>query len=108
MFTNDTSLIPNADKAFQLVESNIDGDGWLRDTVDPETFDSPSAADSPSPEGQAFVLLLQAAYSDYAEAVISGQVLPSSNSSASSGSEGSGDDDDDGSILRRCRLVRSH
>ncbi|KAJ3906046.1 Six-hairpin glycosidase [Lentinula edodes] len=108
VYTNDTSLIPNADKAFQLVESNIDGDGWLRDTVDPETFDSPSAADSASPEGQAFVLLLQAAYSDYAEAVISGQVIPSSNSSSSSGSEGSGDDDDDGSILRRCRLVRSH
>ncbi|KAJ3867658.1 Six-hairpin glycosidase [Lentinula novae-zelandiae] len=70
VFTNDTSLIPNADKAFQLVESNIDGDGWLRDTVDPETFDSPSAADSASPEGQAFVLLLQAAYSDYAEAAV--------------------------------------
>ncbi|KAJ3857150.1 Six-hairpin glycosidase [Lentinula lateritia] len=72
VYTNDTSLIPNADKAFQLVESNIDGDGWLRATVDPETFDSPSAADSASPEGQAFVLLLQAAFSDYAEAVISG------------------------------------
>ncbi|KAJ3810077.1 Six-hairpin glycosidase [Lentinula aff. lateritia] len=108
VYTNDTSLIPNADKAFQLVESNIDGDGWLRATVDPETFDSPSAADSASPEGQAFVLLLQAAFSDYAEAVISGQVIPSSNSSSSSGSEGSGDDDDDGSILRRCRLVSSH
>ncbi|KAJ4472166.1 hypothetical protein J3R30DRAFT_3523762, partial [Lentinula aciculospora] len=105
VYSNDTSLIPYADKAFQLVQSNIDEYGWLRNTVDPETFDSPSATNSSSPEGQAFVLLLQAAYRDYAESVASGLVIPPSNST-SSGSEGSGDDDDDGSIARRCHLVR--
>lgn len=108
VYSNDTSLIPYADKAFQLVQNSIDPNGWLRNTVDPETFDTPSAANSSSPEGQAFVLLLQAAYRDYAASVVSGEVVPPSNStSSSSGSDGSsGDDDDDDDGNQRCILVR--
>ncbi|KAJ3998634.1 Six-hairpin glycosidase [Lentinula boryana] len=103
VYSNDTSLIPYADKAFQVIGDSIDENGWLRNTVDPETFDTPSAASSASPEGQAFVLLLQAAYTEYAQSVASGQVIPTSNSTSSSGS--SNGDDDDSNILRRCRLV---
>lgn len=108
VFSNDTSLVPYADKAFQLVQDSVDSDGWLRNTVDPETFDTPSAANSSSPEGQAFVLLLQAAYTDYAASVASGAVIPPSNSTSSSGSDGSSgdDDDDDGGTVQRCILVR--
>ncbi|GLB33486.1 putative glycosyl hydrolase family 88 [Lyophyllum shimeji] len=61
--TNDTSLIPVAEKAFAFVKDNIDGQGWLRGTVDPYAFHTPSAPDAHSPEGQAFVLLLVAARS---------------------------------------------
>ncbi|KIK65589.1 hypothetical protein GYMLUDRAFT_219758 [Collybiopsis luxurians FD-317 M1] len=102
VYSNDTSLILYADKAFHLVQNSIDGDGWLRNTVDPETFNTPTAANSSSPEGQAFVLLLQAAYRDYAASVVDGEVVPSSNST---GDGSSGDDDDDGSVVQRCRLV---
>ncbi|KAE9405940.1 hypothetical protein BT96DRAFT_963680 [Gymnopus androsaceus JB14] len=35
VYSNDTSLIPYADKAFQLVQNSIDPNGWLRNTVDP-------------------------------------------------------------------------
>ncbi|KAJ3743376.1 Six-hairpin glycosidase [Lentinula detonsa] len=104
VYSNDTSLIPYADKAFQVIGDSIDENGWLRNTVDPETFDTPSAASSASPEGQAFVLLLQAAYREYAQSVASGQVIPTSNSTSSPGS--SNGDDDDSNMLRRCRLVR--
>ncbi|KAJ3829051.1 Six-hairpin glycosidase [Lentinula raphanica] len=103
VYTKDTSLIPYADKAFTLIQNSIDSNGWLRNTVDPETFDTPSAANSASPEGQAFVLLLQSAYRDYASSVASG-ATPISNSTSSGTSDG--DDDDNGTVVRRCRLVR--
>jgi hypothetical protein len=61
--TNSGSLIPYADKALSLTIDNLDQDGWLQHTVDPYVFDTPSASGSHSPEGQAFVLLLQAAWS---------------------------------------------
>ncbi|KAG7448944.1 Six-hairpin glycosidase [Guyanagaster necrorhizus] len=64
-FNNDSSLIPKADKAFELIKGNIDDEGWLQDTVDPYTFTTATAADGYSPEGQSFVILLAAAWRDY-------------------------------------------
>jgi len=69
MFKKDASLILPANKAFALIEKKIDRNGWLQGAVDPLTFHSPLAAGQHTPEGQAFVLLLQAAWktlSDYA------------------------------------------
>ncbi|CDO68725.1 hypothetical protein BN946_scf184652.g52 [Trametes cinnabarina] len=63
--TGDNSHISAANKAYSLIKSSVDSNGWLRNTVDPETFDTPSQPGSHSPEGQSFVLLLQAAYRDY-------------------------------------------
>ncbi|KAK0453338.1 Six-hairpin glycosidase [Armillaria borealis] len=64
-YNNDTSLIPKADKAFELIKGSIDDEGWLQDTVDPYTFTTATAVDGYSPEGQAFVMLLAAAWRDY-------------------------------------------
>ncbi|KAL1944224.1 hypothetical protein VTO73DRAFT_3409 [Trametes versicolor] len=63
--TGDTGHVSAADKAYNLIKASVDSNGWLRNTVDPETFNSPSLAGSHSPEGQAFVLLLHAAYRDF-------------------------------------------
>jgi rhamnogalacturonyl hydrolase YesR len=57
--------IPNANAAYDFVHRNIDSGGWLRNTVDPLTFYTPSNPDQPSPEGQSFVLLLEAARRDF-------------------------------------------
>ena len=59
--------IPNADRALQVIHDSINEDGWLLNTVDPETFSTPSLPGSYSPEGQAFVLLLHSAWRDFAE-----------------------------------------
>lgn len=61
VFKNDTSLIGYADKALQLVNSSIDADGWLQNAVNPITFYEPLPVGQRSPEGQAFVLLLESA-----------------------------------------------
>ena len=66
--TGDHSHISAADKAYNLIKSRVDSKGWLRNTVDPLTFSTPSKPGGHSPEGQAFVLLLQAAYRDYKSA----------------------------------------
>jgi hypothetical protein len=63
--TNNLTCVPNANLALQLVEASVDSQGWLHNTVDPLTFSTPSAPGSHSPEGQAFVLLLHAAWRDY-------------------------------------------
>ncbi|KAK7060209.1 hypothetical protein VNI00_000974 [Paramarasmius palmivorus] len=66
IYTNDTTYVENAEKALALVKDNVDEEGWLQQTVDPYTFSTPSKAGSHSPEGQAFVLMLHAAWRDYA------------------------------------------
>ncbi|KAF8076064.1 Six-hairpin glycosidase [Lyophyllum atratum] len=68
-FTNDTTLIPAANKALAFIKTNIDDQGWLQGTVDPYTFKTPSAPDAHSPEGQAFVLLLHAAQSAWRKSI---------------------------------------
>ncbi|KAF5393863.1 hypothetical protein D9757_000293 [Collybiopsis confluens] len=104
-YQNDTTMIPQADEAFQLVQKSIDEDGWLRNTVDPLTFNTPSAANSSSPEGQAFVLLLEAAYRNYhAASVVGGEDNPSSNTTDGN-DDGDDDEDDDDGSFQRCRLV---
>lgn len=65
VFRNDTSLIPAANRALKLVKNNVDGDGWLQNTVNPITFRDPLPTTEHSPEGQAFLLLLQAAWHSF-------------------------------------------
>lgn len=65
ILTKDTSHIDAATQALEYIKSNVDSDGWLQNTVDPLTFSTESTNDTHSPEGQAFVLLLQSAYRDY-------------------------------------------
>jgi len=50
-------------KALQLVQDSVSGTGYLLNTVNPETFSTPSGPGQYSPEGQSFVLLLEAAVS---------------------------------------------
>ena len=63
--TNDNTNIPAAGLALQLVQDSIDDQGWLLNTVDPLSFSTPSAPGQHSPEGQSFVLLLEAAVTDW-------------------------------------------
>ncbi|OCH87895.1 Six-hairpin glycosidase [Obba rivulosa] len=63
--TNDTSLIPAAEKALRLIESSVTPAGWLENMVDPYTFNTPMPPGGHSPEGQAFVLLLESAWQSY-------------------------------------------
>lgn len=60
--TGDCSMIPNAEKAFNYTATQIASDGTLQNVVNPESWD---VTGTQSPEGQAFVLLLQAAWRDY-------------------------------------------
>ena len=62
---NFATYIANAEAAYNYVSSNIDSDGWLRHTVDPEAFSNLSTTDNPSPEGQSFVLLMESARRDF-------------------------------------------
>jgi rhamnogalacturonyl hydrolase YesR len=61
--TGDNSHIPAAIKALQLVQDSVSKTGYLLNTVNPETFSTPSGPGQHSPEGQSFVLLLEAAVS---------------------------------------------
>jgi hypothetical protein len=74
---DNSTYINNANAAYDYVNRNIDSDGWLRNTVDPLTFNSLSDSDSPSPEGQSFVLLLESARRDYQDWVEANATLPS-------------------------------
>lgn len=65
IFQNDTSQIAPAVRAFDVVTKSLSADGWLQNVVDPNTFDSPLPPTEHSPEGQAFVLLLQAAWNAF-------------------------------------------
>jgi rhamnogalacturonyl hydrolase YesR len=59
--TGNEKHIPAATRALQLIRNSVDSQGWLHNTVNPETFSSPSPPGQHSPEGQSFVLLLEAA-----------------------------------------------
>jgi len=74
---DNSTYISNANTAYDFVRRNIDGDGWLRNTADPLTFYAPSSSSEPSPEGQSFVLLLEAAQRDFQDWVESDATLPS-------------------------------
>jgi hypothetical protein len=63
--TYNNTHIPAATLALQLVQDSLDDQGWLINTVDPLTFSSPSAPGQHTPEGQSFVLLLEAAVVDF-------------------------------------------
>ena len=74
---DNSTYISNANAAYDFVRSNIDSNGWLRNTVDPLTFYSLSNSSVPSPEGQTFVLLMEAARRDFQDWVQSDATLPS-------------------------------
>jgi rhamnogalacturonyl hydrolase YesR len=74
---DNSTYIQNANAAYDFVRRNIDDDGWLRNTVNPLSFYTPSGPDETSPEGQSFVLLLEAARRDFQEWVHSEATLPS-------------------------------
>ncbi|KAI0253056.1 Six-hairpin glycosidase-like protein [Lactifluus subvellereus] len=61
--TGDNTHIPAAIRALELIRCSIDDQGWLNGTVDPLKFSAPSPPGRHSPEGQSFVLLLEAAVS---------------------------------------------
>lgn len=71
VLTGDVSLIPSANRALNVIRQSVDSDGWLHNTVNPETFNAPSPPGLFSPEGQAFVLLLHSAWRDFAAWVLS-------------------------------------
>jgi hypothetical protein len=60
--TGDETYIPNAKRAFQYIATQISADGTLQNVVDPFEW---RQLGTQSPEGQAFVLLLQSAWRDY-------------------------------------------
>ncbi len=66
--TGDLTHVSSADDAFSVIKASLTDDGWLLNTVDPLTFNTPSVPGSYSPEGQAFVLLLHSAWRDYTAA----------------------------------------
>lgn len=57
-----TALIPAANRALGLIQQKIDAQGWLQNATNPYTFDQPLSDGEYSPEGQAFALLLHAAW----------------------------------------------
>jgi hypothetical protein len=63
--TNDKTHLASANNALSFVSQNIDANGWLQNTVNPYSFWTPTAANGHSAEGQAFVLLMHAAWRDY-------------------------------------------
>ncbi|THH13889.1 hypothetical protein EW146_g6382 [Bondarzewia mesenterica] len=48
--TGNLTHVKAADKALKLIDDSVDSEGWLQGTVDPLTFNSPSAAGNHSPE----------------------------------------------------------
>ncbi|PVG04136.1 Six-hairpin glycosidase [Serendipita vermifera] len=62
VMTGDETYIPNAARAFKYIGTQIANDGTLQNVVDPFEWRQQGTQ---SPEGQAFVLLLQSAWRDY-------------------------------------------
>ena len=83
VFKGDNSTyISNAEAAYNFVHNNIDNGGWLRNTVNPLDFNTLSTPSETSPEGQSFVLLLEAARRDFQDWVESEATLPSAGGMA--------------------------
>lgn len=61
--TGNETHVPAAIRALKLVRDSVDSEGWLHGTVDPLRFSTRSKPGHYSPEGQSFVLLLEAAVS---------------------------------------------
>lgn len=57
--------VPAADRARQYIVGQVDSDGWLNGVVNPLNWRQAAPSGVHSPEGQAFVLMLQAAYRDW-------------------------------------------
>ena len=57
--------IPAAERAYELVATSVNATGWVQGTVNPNTFNTQTAPDSYSPEGQSFALMLVAAREAY-------------------------------------------
>ena len=63
--TGNPTHIPAAERAYELIAASVNGTGWLQGTVNPQTFNTQTAPDSYSPEGQSFTLMLVAARDAY-------------------------------------------
>lgn len=59
---NTATFLPAANRALKFIQENVDAEGWLQNATNPYTFNQPLAEGEHSPEGQAFVLLLHAAW----------------------------------------------
>ena len=60
----DAAYLDAADRMRQAAHAKVDDEGLVQDVCGAPTFDHPGTA----PEGQAFFLLMEAAYRDYAAA----------------------------------------
>lgn len=69
--TNDITHVASANSALRFVAQDLDANGWLQNTVNPYTFTTPTdyAGGGNSPEGQAFVLLMHAAWRDFVDSI---------------------------------------
>jgi rhamnogalacturonyl hydrolase YesR len=67
--TGDYSMIPFADKAYALIKDSIDEEGRLQNAVNPLDFYKPLNPGQITPEGQAFILILQAAKTEFLKRV---------------------------------------
>lgn len=63
------AFVPAANRALKLIQDKVDAQGWLRNTTDPYTFSEQLEEGEHSPEGQAFVLLLHAAWQAFVQSV---------------------------------------
>ncbi|KDQ17395.1 hypothetical protein BOTBODRAFT_30201 [Botryobasidium botryosum FD-172 SS1] len=72
LFSNSNRHVPSAIQIFQTLTngSHVDPNGWLTPVVDPYNV---GQSGQDSPEGQAFLLMLQAAYQDWNSAGQPGQ-----------------------------------
>lgn len=66
---NDTTHLASANSALYLVSQSLDVNGWLQNTVNPYSFWTPTSTGGYSVEGQAFVLLMHAAWRDYMQSI---------------------------------------
>ncbi len=77
--TSDNSTVGPGPNYWNHDQVRVDSNGWLQNTVNPYTFTTPTnaSAGAVSPEGQAFVLLMHAAWRDYVQYVITNDTVTS-------------------------------
>ncbi|KXN87956.1 GTP cyclohydrolase 1 [Leucoagaricus sp. SymC.cos] len=64
---NTNTSIPAVNQALFVIQKSVDVQGWLQNTTNSYTLDEPLGEGEHSPEGQAFVLLLHAAWQAFVQ-----------------------------------------